>query len=217
VFKEKAIFAFSAICKLTALLMFSFTQGFSSESIDHVSEISPNPRRPLLEVKSGYFFFSDAKMRKIYNQGGIDVQISGAVAVWEWLEIYGSIEYLTRHGKSSNFSQKTSIWEMPISLGLKPVFPICATVQYYFSIGPRYCFVHQHNHSSFVDKNISHNGVGGFVNTGFHFLPYQHLLIDIFGEYSFIQVRCHPSKTNVQGRSMQIGGFAFGAGIGYVF
>lgn len=169
------------------------------------------------EIKGGYFFFSDAKMRKIYDQGGLDLQISGSFPVWRWLQIYASVEYLTRHGRSLGGNQKTRIQEVPLSLGLRPVITICTNIQYYFTLGPRYFFIHQHNSSSFVDRNVNENGFGGFVNTGFYFFPYRHLVLDIFGEYSYMRVHAHPSQTNVDGRSIQVGGFVFGAGLGYAF
>ncbi len=171
---------------------------------------------PALEVKFGYFYFSNSKMRKIFDRGGIDVQISSFYPIYKWLQIYGSIEYLERNGKSSE-DQKTKIWETPFSLGLKVVIPVCNKIQSYFTLGPRYFFVHVHNQSSFVERNLKQNGLGGFANIGLNFSPCNHLLIDLFGEYSYGRLHFHSSKKNNYGQTMQIGGFAFGAGIGYFF
>ncbi len=178
--------------------------------------------RAILEAKGGYFFFSDAKMRKIYERGGLDLQIAASYPLHFWkdrarLEIYGSVEYLERSGYSINYHQKTSIWEIPVNLGLKPVFILSRTAHYYFSLGPRYFYVHQHNSSEYVDKIQTKNGIGLFVNTGFNFIIRQSFLVDIFGEYSYSPIHCHPSQTNIYGRSTQIGGFTFGGGLGYVF
>jgi len=173
--------------------------------------------QPTLEVKNGYFFFTDSKMRKVYDQGGWDLQLSGSYPIWRWLQVYGSVEYLQRHGKSLKGHQKTSIWEVPLSLGLKSVITIRSEVQYYITLGPRYVFVHQHNDSSYVDKNVSNSGIGGFVNTGFNFILRRHFLIDVFGEYSFAKIRFHPDKKQVQGRSVQVDGLTFGLGLGYAF
>ena len=211
------------------------TEGFSMEQMAELdgvalakkenaatpkSDTSPRKAkkvRPLLEAKVGYFFFSDAKMRDVYNRGGLDLQLSGSYPIWKWLQIYGSVEYLERYGKSLGAHQRTSIWEVPLSLGLKPVVIINPKAHYYFTLGPRYFFVHQHNHSSYVDKNMSNHGLGGFLNTGFNFFPMTHLVVDIFGEYSYKRMHFHPSKTNVEGGTAQIGGFTFGVGVGYAF
>jgi len=187
------------------------------QTISAPPQARKNKVQPALEIKVGYFFFSDHKMQKIYDRGGLDVQASISYPMWRWLQIYGSVEYLEKHGRSLNAYQKTRIREVPLSLGLKPIIRLSPKVEYYFTLGPRYIFVCQHNHSSFVDKKIRQSGLGGFVNTGFNFHINPHLLIDVFGEYSYKQMHFHSSKTNVYGRNIQVGGFTFGAGLGYAF
>jgi len=173
--------------------------------------------QPTIEFKTGYFFFSDHRMRKVYDKGGLDLQIAGSYPIWKWLQIYGSVEFIERHGQSLNDHQKTRIWEYPISLGLKSVAKLSKNIQYYFTIAPRYFFVHAHNNSPFMDRKMNQNGIGGFVGTGFNFLPTPHLLIDVFGEYSYCKLHFHTHKKNTTGRSVQVGGFAFGVGLGYAF
>lgn len=203
-----------------ALVGVFLTQGFANEpsvSLSKSPYLTDSSINATLEAKAGYFFFSDSKMSEIYTEGGWDVQVSGSCPIWEWLEVYGSIEYLEKQGKSLGGHQSTSIWEIPLSVGIKPVIAIYKTAQYYFSVGPRYFFVHQHNHSSYVSKNISNNGLGVFVNTGFNFILWSHLLLDFFGEYSYKQMHFHSHKNNVYGGNVNVGGYTFGAGLGYAF
>lgn len=182
------------------------------------SQVKNDQIRPMVEVKTGYFIFVSSKMRKIYKDGGLDVQLSGSYPIWKWLQAYGSVEYLERHGRSIRGDQRTRIWEIPINVGLKPIIKICKQVQYYLATGPRFFFVHQHNNSSYVNRNVTDGGVGVFANTGFNFLLHeQRLLLDIFGEYSYARVHHHSSKTNVYGQGIQVGGYTFGLGLGYVF
>jgi len=155
---------------LTALSAYGFADDRDCFSYKKPGVICPGANLTL-DTKVGYFFFSDAKMCKIYDQGGLDMQVSGSYPLWRWLQIYGSVEYLERHGRSLNDHQKTKIWEVPLSLGLKAVIPICQQLQYYLTLGPRYFFVHAHNNSSFVDRNMSQNGLGGFANMGFTYFP----------------------------------------------
>jgi outer membrane protein W len=178
--------------------------------------------QPLLEAKAGYFIFSSSDMRKIYGNGGLDVQLCASYPVWNpasrWaLDVYGAVEYFHRSGKSTNGGEKTSLWSVPVNLGLKPIYAINAKVQYYFAAGPRYFYVHQHNHSPYVYKNKSKNGVGFFINTGFNYILYDHLVIDIFSEYSYAKTHFHSGNSLVYTRSIQTGGFTFGGGIGYAF
>ena len=217
---------------LSSFLLVTLTQGFCDERptsskgpvITKVycpscsEQPSPDLKiRPSLEVKVGYFFFADSTLRKIYKEGGVDVQLSSSFPLWRWLQGYASFEFFERRGRSLNEHQRTSIWEIPISVGLKPVFNICPKIQYYFALGPRYFYIHEHNDSSLVDRHISHNAIGGFINTGFNFFPMEHFLIDVFGEYSYGRVRVHPHKHHVYSERTQIGGFSFGVGLGYAF
>ena len=207
-------------------LLVIFPALFLSMSIkgygDKINQVQPKPvvsvnQVNAVEAKVGYFFFSSAKMRKIYDRGGIDVQISQAYPVWKWFQIYFSAEFIERNGRSLNKHQKTRIWEYPLTLGLKTVFKICPVSQYYITLGPRYVFVHVHNNSSFVNNKMNQNGLGGFLGTGFNFLPIKHMILDVFGEYSYARMHFHASKKHTQGESTQVGGFAFGGGIGYAF
>lgn len=175
-----------------------------------------------VELKVGYFFFSDSKMQKVYDRGGFDVQLATSYPLCDldcnWsLEAYGAIEYFQRSGRSLNGHQSTSVWSIPVNIGLKPVYTISDTLQCYFAIGPRYFYIRQHNSSSFVYSNKSKNGLGGFFNTGIQYIPCNNFVIDLFGEYSYAKVRFHTHKTNVYTRNIQVGGFTFGGGLGYLF
>ncbi len=173
--------------------------------------------QPLLEAKAGYFFFTDSGMRRVYDEGGIDVQLTGTYPLYRMLNIYGSVEYLEKSGHSRGAHQKTSLWEIPVSLGIQPIFRLGSCVRYYFTIGPRYVFAHAHNHSSFVPKNMHANGIAGFANTGFMFHVWKNVNIDLFGEYSYCRLRFHGEKSGTHRHDVQIGGLTFGGGIGYLF
>jgi len=170
--------------------------------------------QPLLEVKMGYFFFSNSKMRDVYDRGGLDIQMCASYPLWNltsrWiLNGYGALEYFHQLGNSINGDQKTSLWSVPVNIGLKPVYAINANTHYYFATGPRYFYLHQHNDSSYVYKNKSRNGLGFFVNTGFNYALCGHLVLDIFGEYSYGKMHFHGENTLVYTRNIQIGGFTF--------
>ena len=189
----------------------------TSSDSQAVSKSKRNDYKSLLEVKAGYFFFANSKMRKVFNHGGIDAQLSGVTPVWRWLHLYGSVEYLQKSGRSLHGHQRTRIWEVPLSLGLQGVARIGSITQYYLTIGPRYVFAHVSNKSHFVDKTLNANGIAGFVNTGFRFFTAPHFFWDIFGEYSYCRLNFHPHKKNVYKGERQVGGFVFGGGIGYAF
>ncbi len=172
---------------------------------------------PLLETKGGYFFFASDKIRTVYPSGGFEFEISGSYPVWKFLHIYGSLGFLEAWGHSKNFHQSTTLWEIPIDIGLKPIFTLTSFLDYYFALGPRYFYAHQHNNSSYVDRNIGQSGIGLFANTGLNFIFKKHLLIDFFGEYAYEPTTFSPSDSNVYSQSVQLSKFTFGTGIGFAF
>lgn len=176
----------------------------------------PEPQ-PLIELKAGYFFFTDSKMQHVYDHGGYDVQISGSYPIYCFLHLYGSVEYLEKSGQSSGGHQRTFLWEIPLSLGLRSIFSINDNLSYYLTIGPRYFFVRVHNHSTFVPEHMHEDGCGGFANTGLLYTLCDHFTFDVFGEYSYKRLHFHSNKPNTQGHTVQVGGLTFGGGFGYSF
>ncbi len=171
----------------------------------------------LIELKGGYFFFASQKMRTIYPNGGFEIQLSGSYPIAKSYYLYGSIGFCEARGKSLHFHQKTSLWQVPIDAGFKPILKIASCMQWYTAFGPRFFYVQQNNDSPFVDQNQGKTGLGFFVNTGFNFHFFHHLFIDLYGEYSYEGVHFSSSNTNVLARSIQVGGFDFGAGFGCSF
>lgn len=207
-------------CLLAASSLVIANPGFCSEPSSETTSCSFS--RPLFEVKTAYFIFSDSKMRKIYDRGGLDVQLCASYPILNlingWtLNAYGAVEYFHRTGKSVNGDQKTSLWSVPVNIGLKSDYEINADSQYTFAIGPRYLYLDQHNSSTYVYKNRSRNGLGFFVNTGFNYTLSDGWAIDIFGEYTWAKMHFHGGESNIYTRNIQVGGFTFGGGLGYEF
>ena len=172
----------------------------------------------LLEVKGGYFFFTESKMRSVYDEGGLDVQVALSGRIWKAIHLYGAAEYIERSGRSLNDHQETSIQLIPLSFGVKPTFSLTKGVDFYLNLGPRYFIIHQHNKSDYVNTVVNQNGLGGFAGTGFYFRPNKHLVFDAYAEYSYFTRKFSTfEKANMDSRDIDLGGFAFGGGIGYAF
>lgn len=172
---------------------------------------------PLIEVKAGYFFFTDSKMKKVFNQGGLDLQLALSYPLWKWAQLYVAGERVERKGRSTHCQKRTHFWNYTASVGLKGSACISSKTQWYLTLGPRFFYVHVHNNSPFVDRKVNHSAVGGFVGTGFNFFPIPHLALDVFGEYSYGRMNFNAHKNHVYGENRQVGGFAFGGGLGYAF
>lgn len=173
---------------------------------------------PWIEIKPSYFLFSDSLIRSIYGHGGLQIQGSASVPVYKYLDLYGSIGYRHVNGQALNSGEKTKLSVMLIDVGVKPVFHFYENSNYFFAIGPRFFHTHQRNNSEFVDCVVNGESVGLFVNTGCNLQLTDHLLLGLFGEYSYEKHRVFISTANVYSNgSVQMGGFAFGLSLGYAF
>lgn len=157
-------------------------------------------------------------MKNLYNKGGFEIQGSASIPIYHYLDLYGSIGGRKAWGRALNSCEKTSLTVAPVDIGLKPIINFRERLYYFFTIGPRFFYFHQHNNSPYVDSNIKSGGVGLFVNTGCNILLADCFLLGIFGEYSYEQKTICPSRPNVYSNGgVQIGGFAFGMSLGYAF
>lgn len=170
-----------------------------------------------LEIKPGYFFFANHTLRKIYH-GGFEIQGSATYPLCGMIAWYSSIGYIHAKGKSLGDNQKTSISQVPLDLGFRAIVDLSECTKAYLTAGPRFFYFHQRNDSTFVPENIRTNGFGFFINSGCNYISCNGWLFGIFGEYAFQQKSFTSTVPNVQGRSdLQIGGFTFGASVGFEF
>lgn len=169
------------------------------------------------EIKPGYFLFSNHTLRKIYH-GGFEIQGSGSYPLSEKVDLYGSIGYIHAKGTSLQGNQKTSMWQLPINLGLKATACMTERLRCYVAAGPRYFHFHQYNDSTYVNQNISKNGAAFFINGGLYYLTHDCFLLGIFTEYAFERKSFTSDRPNVYGiRQLPVGGFMFGATLGIGF
>lgn len=161
----------------------------------------------LTEFKMGYFRFGDKKLRKMYNEGLLDLQLTSSINFWKRLYAYVGVEYIESRGRlHHNHHKKIRIHSVPLSLGVQYMKPITFDLNYYLTLGPRYFIVHQSTHR----RSLTRSGFGGFINTGFLYYINHHIVFDMFGEYS-----CKNLRFSHLGGNLQVGGLTIGAGIGY--
>lgn len=187
---------------LLALLLFN-----DSHAIDEFS----------IEGRVGYFVFASDKMRDVYSDGGFEVGVSATYPLCDIWNLYASLGFIEAWGKSPHFREKTTFRQIPLDVGIKPVIAVCSNVDWYMAIGPRFYYAQQHNDSDFVSKRLHRSGVGLFVNSGFDFYQTCNYSFNVFGEYSYQPSKPSSKKEDTYRKSVQIGGFAVGGGMGYTF
>lgn len=211
----------------TALALLGFNSLLGSETPS--TNIQTEPKKCVkynrcennraFEVKGGYFLPYNKISQHVYHAGGFDVILAYREPICENWSGYFDLGYTRMSGRSLNFHQHTVLQMATISAGLEAVTRMYYNLfKLYATIGPRYFFVMQHNSSSFVDKNVNNNNIGGFVNAGIRFEPIERFIFDIWVDNSYCRIKFHPHETFVYSEGkIQVGGFSVGAGFGYSF
>lgn len=169
-----------------------------------------------LEGRAGYFHPWDEKINKIYGGGG-SYGLNVSYPITQKVELWGDFNYIFLSGKSSPCRHTTELNLFPISLGLCFAVFKREYYQFYLAVAPTYTAVHQKNYAKHIDRTRTKGTPSGTSEIGARIYATRHVLFSVFTRYSLGVIDFSSSKKNVTGRSLQIGGFSIGGGVGYDF
>lgn len=155
------------------------------------------------------FFPSDKLFRKIYGDCLVNYEIEIGKVFCNNYELWANVGWLSKHGKSSPLLDKTRFENTTLSAGGKYIYPINACLQLYLGLGINGSFVHVHNNSHYVKRNVNKEGVGGVAKLGLYYELYDNLFLEIFSDYLYQRMHFR--------RNIQIGGVKVGGGVGFTF
>lgn len=189
-----------------------------------------------LEVRGAYYYVPNKSLKRVYTDNWIDYEVEAAKRIHPFIEIWGGVNWATKHGHTKRdyygitFKDSTRIFVLPVSLGLKVIYPLFPYVDVYAGAGVCYSFLKIKNfckeHYSYLGfsdspfkKAIYKNEFGGVFKVGFQVAMSDSTFLDFFVDY-YAQ-RFHLShKTDprdVFKRHVDCSGFKFGAGFGVYF
>lgn len=189
-----------------------------------------------LEVRGAYYYVPNKSVERVYTSDWIDYEVEAAKRIHPFVEVWGGVNWASKHGHTKRdyygitFKDSTKIFVLPVSLGLKLIYPLFPYVDIYAGFGICYSFLKIKNfckerysywsfsHSPFK-KGIYKNEVGGVFKAGFQVAMSDSTFLDFFVDY-YAQ-RFHLShKTDLRDvfkRHVDCSGFKFGAGFGVYF
>lgn len=182
----------------------------------------------LTEVKGAYFYANDSRFRDIYDQYGL-YSLETSVQVWcTDLYVFGSAGYLYASGDSliepgvseiaNREKSSTNLNLVPLAVGLKYYFPLeCYCISPYIGAGALFSYARIENNYPYVAEHLSHWGYGAIGKVGVLVDLSYCLFLDLFAEYSYMEIDFNEHHENVVNRRADLSGFNFGAGIGYRF
>lgn len=167
------------------------------------------------ELKVSYFRFQSNELRRVYGSGAPFIQGEINYNVTNQVLVFGDVGYLWKNSNSRDFHGRTRIEIFPWTLGAKWFYPFNFG-SVYLGGGFRTSTVSIHNHCRDVDSNSHRTELGGVFNGGAN-VCWQRFVFNPFVEYNFNRMRLRGRRENVVSHHLDIGGFAFGAGLGYAY
>lgn len=190
-----------------------------------------------LEVRAAYYDLSSKKIKKIYSDNWIDYQVETAKRITPFWEIWGGVSWARKHGHTRGgygsydyrFRDETQMFILPISAGLKCLYPIFPFVDIYAGVGVSYTFLKIKNfckddYSSWglsrspFRKAIYKNEWGGVFKLGFQYAMSDSTFLDFFADYFLQRFRfSHKDPRDIFKHDLVCDGFKFGVGFGVYF
>lgn len=189
----------------------------SSESYSICSSSASS--KHAVQLRASYYRPSSDIMREVYPHAIVDWGIEGSRKLPHHNEVWGAVDWVSKHGCSLCFEEKsqTRLSFVSISAGVKHLFNIRNCLQFYLGAGPAYTFMHIHDKYPYVQEHVSDYGLGALFKGGFRFTR-SHIFLEFFTDY-FLQ---HISPTwfcdnNVAHCTANLNGIRVGGSIGFKF
>jgi len=129
---------------------------------------------------------------------------------------FASAQFLSKDGCTIGLNTPTKMYLSPLGLGLKYLVPFCYG-DFYVGLGFQPLHLKTVNCSPEVPQTTSKWGFGGVSKLGAYFDLPCNLFMDLFFDYSFVQVKCNTCSPLVVPVTATMNGAILGLGIGYRF
>lgn len=190
-----------------------------------------------LEIRGAYFSVQNKAIKKVYSSHWIDYQVEAAKRVHPFIEIFGGVNWTYRQGHTKRyfgfygeeFRDRTRIYVLPVSLGVKLIYPILPYVDAYVGAGACYSFLKIKNfcredYSYFMPRSpfkkaIYKSQFGGVFKIGFQVALSKSTFLDFFVDYfaQTFRISHKRDSRDVIKKVADCSGFKFGAGFGVYF
>lgn len=198
------------------LLAFTFFFFLGHLSADCLSDYCPTV---CVNARVAYFRPESKKVRKIYADGWADYQLEVFQELCPNWQIWSGISGFSKKGHSLELHDHTKLQLIPLSLGLKYIYPFTCNLDGYLGVGACYSFLHIRDHSDYVEQHISRQDWGGVGQIGLYYQAQQGFFINLFADYFYQRFYFHHVDFShyVQRHNLNLSGWKLGAGIGICF
>lgn len=207
--------------KIKALFFTLLSLAFPFESL-HADCFSFDCGKWQTEFRVAYYAPQSDRFQKVYGDSLVDYQFELSKPFYFNWDVWLDVSVATKKGESSYFHDRTRIWIVPISLGLRYQFELCDFWNLYLGAGFNYSYVQLHDDSYYVKRHVSDWNFGGLFKVGLKKEFCGCYLVDLFVDYlaqDFDPDKKHRSSSYgyVEKHRLNVSGFKAGIGLGYQF
>lgn len=190
-------------CGAAALLVFSLTMGLTVFS----SDLPAATKQGTFQFFLGNYTINEPLFKSIYQNGGRILGILLSANLVFNFDFYFEIKEFYKSGTLTYSKEQTRFLLVPVSLGLRYVLPSSFIRPYFGAGGDVYFYYETNPIGSVLNYAKGYHLLGGaYLQLGKDF-P---ILINVRMKYTLV-------KASQNGRSIDLGGLEYGAGIGLVF
>lgn len=192
-----------------------------------------------MEVRGAYYYMPSKSIERVYTHQWLDYQVCLAKRVHPYVEVWGEVDWANKRGHMheragyyhTRLKNKTRMSILPISLGLKAIYPILPFVDIYAGAGVSASFLRIKSHCQsdyYSYYGVSHspwkkavykNSIGGLFKVGVQYALCPSMFIDLFADYivqSFDHFHKH-DRRDVFKQKVDCSGLKAGIGLGVYF
>lgn len=183
--------------------------------------LSAHAHNVILEFKGAYLLPTHDSFKDIYHHGSGLYGAELTARIFGMGNLYGfmGIDYFQKKGTLPKLCDSTKIMLLPITIGLKYLVPILPIVDLYSGLGFQPVCARIKNFLPFIGSIQSQWGFGGIAKVGAYIDLSNHIILDLFIDYSFAHMKSKQSKqvNALVFPKINMSGPVFGVGLGFGF
>ncbi len=164
-------------------------------------------RQGSVEFTLGGYSMNEPRFDAVYESGGLMSGISLSAAIISDVNFYLDVKYYYRVGKLTFSQEKTTLYIVPVTLGLRYIYPL-GLFSPYLGAGADFYFFYEENPIGTVLNHT--NGFHIMGGTYVRFSKSVPVLLNLRLKYT-------TAKADQNDIQIQLGGFEYGAGLAFAF
>jgi hypothetical protein len=166
------------------------------------------------EARVAYYHPFSKKVRSNYGEGWAEYQFEISKGIDQYWRIWTGVGGFSRKGHSHGLNDRSTLQLIPVSLGIKYIYPLYSDMNFYVGGAACYSFLHIKHHSHHTHTNHNQGSWGALVQTGTTYFFKDCYYMNVFADYFFQDF--HFSKSGQKFR-LDMNGYKIGVGLGLSF